>query len=165
MNDNKDSHRPAGLIWLLIYQWILVVIALFYSWDVIETIAKEGGSTTPVELFLLLVAMLVLACWGIAMAVASIGIIRRSPRGFLIGIICHLLLEIPGLSLMLYFGFAYVFLSFSDHESRAWAPLVGLFALMWLPFVLISGWAFFYLRRLRKSLLAQGPQNVAGLMP
>src|SRR4051794_18557898 len=68
------------------------------------------------------------------------------------GTICHLLLEIPGLvgligfcslGILPYLG--------ASKEARAWAPLFLLFALMWLPFVLISGWAFFYLRRLRKS--------------
>ncbi len=164
MNDNKDGNRPVGLVWLLIYQCILGVIALALgSAAMVEVLITPEDELLP-EL-LAVVGWPVLACWGIAMGVASIGIIRRSPRGFLIGIICHLLLLIPSLSLMVYLGFSYVYMSFGDSESRGWAPLVGLFALMCLPFVLISGWAFFYLRRLRKSLLAQGPQNVAGLMP
>src|SRR5260370_14315644 len=116
MNDNKDGNRPVGLVWLLIYQCILGVIALALgSAAMVEVLITPEDELLP-EL-LAVVGWPVLACWGIAMGVASIGIIRRSPRGFLIGIICHLLLLIPSLSLMVYLGFSYVYMSFGDSES------------------------------------------------
>jgi hypothetical protein len=165
MNENKDSNRPVGLVWLLIYQCILGVIALALG----SAAMVEVLITPEVELLPELLAVIgwpVLACWGIAMGVASVGIMRRRPRGFLLGMICHLLFEILALPLLLYLGFGGIFGALSDDSwIRGFAVLFLICALAWLPFVLISGWAFFYLRRLRKSLLAQGPQNVAGLMP
>jgi hypothetical protein len=147
MNENKDRRLPTGLIWLLVYQWILVLGSLGYS----SVAAVVIVSNTPGwQGALGLCALLILASWGIAMAAASIGIMRRRSRGPVLGMICHLLLEIPGLPAVLFFGCMYVLLSFSPSESsRAWAELPLIFALMWLPFVLTSGWAFFYLRRLR----------------
>ncbi|SRR6266852_5254975 len=163
MNENKDSHQPVGLVLLLIYQWLLVMGSLACVGVAIVTTWRDWR-IDRLEDYL---SALVLACWGIALAVASIGITRRRPRGFLLGMICHLILEIPALPMMLFvFGtsvYSLLFGSSGFERGLAWVFL--LCALVWLPFVLISGWAFFYLRRLRKSLLAQGPQNVAGLMP
>jgi hypothetical protein len=146
VNENKDSSLPTRLTWLLIYQWILVLVSLYFvvtSWRLFLTYPEYG----------FVLQILVLACWATAISYASVGMARRSPRGLLVGMICHLLLEIPALPIMLYYGF----ISFqpsiwSDSGSRGWNPLFLLFALMWLPFVVLSAWAFFYLRKLRRRL-------------
>ena len=135
---NENSNRlPAGLIWLLIYQWILVLVSLYFivTFGVLFFAYREYG-------FVLYI--LVLVCWGTAISYASVRMTRRSPRGFLVGMICHLLLEILGMVMLVAF-FA---------MGVGWDPFFLIFALMWLPFVMISGWGFFYLRALRKSLLS-----------
>jgi hypothetical protein len=141
MNENRDSRLPAGLIWLLIYQGLLVLVGVYFivTFGILFVTYQEYG-------FVLYI--LVLVCWGTAISYASVGMIRRRPRAFLVGMICHLLLEIPAVPLMLLFGFMGLF-----WEGKG-EPLFLGFALMWLPFVLISGWGFFYLRTLRKSLLS-----------
>ncbi len=165
MTDNKDNHQPAGLFFLEFYQWFLVLIALGYS-SAVTVFLATGEWKHLGEQLVFLGINLVPACWGIAMAIASNGIKRRSPRGFVLGMICHLILEIPALVMILMFLFGGGVNSLGEGGvGGAFASLGLLCALVLLPFVLISGWAFFYLRRLRKSLLAQGPQNVAGLMP
>jgi hypothetical protein len=151
MNENRASRLPTGLMWLLIYQWILVLVSLGFdcNFAVILGVWGPGESLRPEDVIGLWCEFLVFACWGTAMAFASVGIVRRSPRGFLMGIICHLLLAIPGLLLL--FGSIYLV---SLRIPGDIGPGVCLFfALMWLPFALISAWAFFYLRRLRKRLL------------
>jgi len=160
MNENKDSRRPVGLVLLLIYQWILVMGSLTYAAtvEIWTNPPRDWGDWLAVVFFL------VLACWGIAMGVASVGIMRRSPRGFLVGMICHLLLEILALPQMLFLGFLGIVgalsepaQGFGEISQIAETITAILFALICLPFVLISGWAFFYLRKLRKSLFAQIP--------
>ena len=149
MNENRKSRLPTGLIWLLIYQWILVLVGLYFilTFGVLSIDSGEYG-------FVLYIV--VLAGWGTAMSSASVGITRRSPRAFLLGMICHLLLEILGLvGLIGFCSVGVLSLLGGSNEARAWAPMFLLFALMWLPFVLISGWGFFYLRRLRKSIFSQ----------
>jgi hypothetical protein len=146
-SDSRDSRLSARLIGLLIYQWILVTIALAYS--AAGTVAVWGEQEPLVPLL----ALLVLACWGTAMGVAALGVRRRRPREILLGMVCHLLLAIPGGLAIGTLGFMFVATSLnSSHDARAWAPLFLLFALMWLPFVLLSAWAFFYLRRLRAAV-------------
>jgi len=134
MNADRKIRLGLGLILLLIYQWILVLISL--------------------ASFTLIIPPL----WGIAMGFASVEIMRRRPRGFLIGMICHLLLEVVGwlIVLPIVAMFVRVFMDnsldkSSSAESRGWAGLVMMFALMWLPFLSLSAWAYFYLRRLRKN--------------
>jgi hypothetical protein len=160
MNEDRDNRLPTGLIWLLIYQGILVLVSLCYV--VVLFIELYGdlygrlGSVISIADFTLgVLAFLVLAGWGTAMASASVGMIRRSPRGFLVGMICHLLVAI--LSMVGLIGFCsmgVLSLLSATNEARGFAPLFLLFALMWSPFALFSGWGFFYLRRLRKSLSA-----------
>ncbi len=151
MNETRDDRLPAGLIGVLVYQWLLVLGSLGYVG--IAAVVLLGNLPPDWDLVLGLVGVSILAAWGSALACALIGIMRRSPQGYRLGMICHLLLEVPGLPAVLLFGGAFAVLLLGNRESRAWAPLPLLFALMWLPFVLISGWAFFYLRRLRQSLL------------
>jgi len=149
---NRDSLLPIGLGWLLIYQWILAFCSLaFFSAKMVEIWTqppRDWGHWAELSAFL------ILACWGIAMAVASVGIMKRRPRGFLVGMICHLLLEIIALPVMLFLGIDGL-IWISDHGfAGALAGLFLIFALMCLPFVLISGWGFFYLRRLSKRLFS-----------
>jgi hypothetical protein len=149
MNENRDNRRLPGLIWLLIYQWILVLVILYFIVTFGMLFITHGD-------YAFVLYILVLSCWGTALIFASVGMVIRSPRGFLVGMICHLLLEIPGLFAVLGFGFMIILSSLSaDPEERGLASMFLLFALMWLPFVLISGWGFLYLRRLRKSLLTE----------
>ncbi len=150
MNEERASRVPTGLIWLLIYQWILVLVAVCMVCGAIASI--PGAKVTATEALLGSFELLVLACWGTAMVFASVGMVRRSRRGFLLGMICHVLLGI--LALVGVLIFVCLWFSFSRSESGQWVwdPFFLIFALMWLPFALISAWAFFYLRRLRKRL-------------
>lgn len=154
MTENKDSRLPTGLIWLLIYQWLLVVASLGYSGAAVVGLCDI--LSRPFAAFDVVVvssAILVLAGWAVVMIFASVGIRRRSPRGYLLGMIGHLLLGIPALLGALGFGSMYLLSSVSaSKDTRAWAPLFLIFALMWLPLVLLSAWGFFYLRRVCKSL-------------
>ena len=85
------------------------------------------------------------------MVYASRGMARRTRRPFLYGMICHLLLAILAWMGVVALIFIWFQTSWSDSGSWVWDPLFLIFALMWLPFALISSWAFFYLRTLRKS--------------
>jgi hypothetical protein len=146
-NENRCSRLPTALIWLLVYQWMLVVAAAAMACNV-----AIMGFVLKLELMDRLLGwleFLVLAGWGTAMGFASVGMARRRPRAFLVGMICHLLLEIPGLVGVVGFTILWLQTSRSDSGAWVWDPFFLIFALMWLPFVLISAWAFFYLRRLR----------------
>ena len=152
MNENSKIRLPTGLIWLLIYQWTLVLGSLgcvLYTivenlHDVVEywPASIRWGKGVVASSF----GLLVLTCWGTAMFFASVEMHRQSPRGFLLGMICHLLLAIPGVLGVLFFGFFYL------RDTSGWAILMLICGLMCLPFALFNSWAFFYLRRLRKSL-------------
>ena len=148
MNERNDNRLPAGLIWLLIFQWLLVLVSLSYAVGFAAVIFinyREAG---------LIFYILVLAPWGAAMAYASVQMTGRRPRGFLVGMICHLLLAILSNAALATFAIMGVLSLAGSHEGKAWAPLFLLFALMWSPVALFSSWGFFYLRRLRKDLLA-----------
>jgi hypothetical protein len=144
-----ENRRPTGLIFLLIYQWILVLIALgttifVASWFRLEC-TLEGGIGC--------VFLVVPSCFGTAMAVASIGIICRKSWAFLLGMICHLVLEVIGWSfvLILLGTPAYIQMTTSDRWSRSVADLYVVFAIMCLPLNVPSAWAFLYLRRRRTA--------------
>jgi hypothetical protein len=163
MNQEQKSQHPSsrkeynlweshGLAWLLIYQWILVMGSLAYAAAAMGALWTE--SHRDPSYWWAVVSLLVLACWAIAMAIASVGIMSQRPRGFLVGMICHLLLEMLALPVMLFLGIGGL-IGISQHGwAGAMAELFLIFALMWLPFVLISGCGFYYLRRLRKRLLS-----------
>src|SRR5213080_2896758 len=102
INEIRDRRLPTSLIGLLVYQWLLVTIALAYSAAATVVVWGEREPVLP------LLALLVLAGWGVAMGVAALGIRRRSPRGMFLGMVCHLLLAIPGVLLMGTFGFMFV---------------------------------------------------------
>lgn len=140
MNERNDNRLPAGLIWLLTYHGIIVLIGLCYlvAAVVILITDRDYGAV---------LVILVLTCWTTAMSYASVGMMRKRLRGLLVGMICHLILAIlssVGLATFATLGIL----------SKDFAPLFLLFALMWSPFALFSSWAFFYLRSLRKDLLA-----------
>ena len=143
--DSPDQRLPTALIWLLVYQWILVLVALYFC-CVFLSIMRFGPKVDAADTAFGCLELLAVGCWGTAMGIASVGIARRSPREFLLGMICHLLIEIPGVPIML----AFFVMSLASRLE----PLFLVFGLMWLPFVLISAWAFYYLRRLRKQLLS-----------
>ncbi len=141
MNENTESRLLIGVIFLLIYQTILGVGSL---WP-LPVGLERGLWTFPV-----------MGGCGLALILVSVGMARRSPRAFLVGMICHLLLAIPAFVAVLVFGYGGVSGLLSEEGAgSAWAPLILLLALMCLPFALISGWAYFYLRRLRNRLLSQ----------
>ena len=152
-NANRDSRLPTALICLLVYQWILVVVVVALGCNIATM--GSGLKLEFTDRLLGWLELLLLACWGTAMVFASVGMVRRRPRAFLVGMICHLLLEVPGLLGVFGFAFLWFQTSWSDSGSWVWDPFFLLFALMWLPFVVISAWAFFYLRRLRRSLFWQ----------
>jgi hypothetical protein len=70
--------------------------------------------------------------------------------------ICHLLIAVSSSAGLATFAILGVlpYLLGGSKDAKAWSPLFLLFALMWSPFALFSSWGFFYLRRLRKDLLA-----------
>ena len=74
ISENRGSHLSAGLIGLLVYQWLLVLIALGYSIAATLAVWDEPNPLIP------LIALFILACWGIALGLASMGIMRRNPR-------------------------------------------------------------------------------------
>jgi|GEM_PF-6097606 hypothetical protein len=144
MHEDRDNRLPAGLIWLLIYQGILVLVSLCYAvaffLEIYDDLFRRVGRFNIADFTLGLLYVLVLASWETAMAFASVGMTRRSPRGFLVGMICHLLVAI--LSMVGLSGFCCmgVLSSLSaTNEARGFAPLFLLFALMWLPTLLASG--------------------------
>jgi len=149
MNERNDNRLPAGLIWLLIYHWIIVLIGLCYlvAFVVFLITDREYGGA--------LLGILVLTCWTTAMSYASAGMMRKRLRGLLVGMICHLILAILSNAALANCAIVGVYLLSGSHDEKAWAPLPLLFALMWSPFALFSSWGFFYLRRLRKDLLAE----------
>ncbi len=145
MNERNDGRLTAGLIWLLIYNLILALIGLGYLVAAVVILITDGEyGAVPV--------ILVLTCWIPAMSHASVGMMRKKPRGLRAGMICHLLLAILSNVGLVTFAFLGVMclLDRSD-EAEAWAPLFLLFALMWSPFALVSSWGFFYLRRLHND--------------
>jgi hypothetical protein len=152
MNEKKQSHWSVDLVLLLIYQWILAIGTLACAGAGVAELWTE--SHRDLSHWLDVVFILVLACWGIAMAVASWGIMRRKSRGFFLGMMCHLVVEILAMPFMLFLGFVGIVGVFSDHGLGGFGGMFLIFALMWLPFVLISGCGFLYLRKLRKGLLA-----------
>lgn len=152
MNEDKHSRLPVGLNWLLIYQWILILVSLCYALAFVVDFINGGGFSIA-EFTVGVLVILVLAGWATAMAYASVGMTRRRPRGFLVGMICHLIVAILSVVGFIGIGSVGMFsLRSASHEARGFAQLFLLFALMWLPTLLISGWGFFYLQRLRKSL-------------
>jgi len=160
--ENRDSRLPTGLAWLLIYQWILVLVVVVSLGFSTATVLQEWKSgitliqSDSFVFFVFSVEFLVLACWGTAMGFASVGMVRRPPQRSLLGMICHLLITIPVLTAQAGSG---LLLMTSDVgtsvEPRWWVKVLPAFyALMWLPSALISAWGFFYLRRLRKRLFS-----------
>jgi hypothetical protein len=153
MNEDRDNRLPASPIWFLIYQWILVLLSLCYAGiSVVELFDPQGGVSIA-EFTVGILVILVLASWGTAIAFASVGMRRKSPRGLLARMICHLIVAILSMVGFITFCSLGVLSLFSaSHEARGFAPMFLLFALMWLPTMLVSGWGFFCLRRLRMSL-------------
>jgi hypothetical protein len=147
----KDKRLPAGLIGLLIYQGLAVVSAVGMG-CIVARMTFQVKTGLPDMLFgLLMVA--VLFGWGATMGVVSEGMTRRSSRAFLVGIVCHVLLEITALIFMFSFLVLWWVTGWNEHGTWVWDPFFLIFAGMWSPFVLISAWAIFYLRKLRRSLL------------
>lgn len=152
MSERNDNRLPAGLIWLLIYHWIIVLIGLGYLVAAVVILFEATTDRDYVAVLGAALSVLVLTCWTTAMSYAAVGMMRKRPRGLLVGMICHLILAIlsnVGLGTFCCMGV----LSWPS-RSHGWADLLLLFALMWSPFALFSSWGFFYLRRLRKDLLA-----------
>jgi hypothetical protein len=126
--------RLVGLILMLIYQAFLVLFTFYF------VVSFLSHDYLPVYGFVPVCSL----CWGAAMTYASIGMIMRSPQAFLVGMICHALLEMIGTVLTCLYSMAAV----ATHETE-----YLVIALMWLPFLLISGWGFFFLGSLRQRLL------------
>ncbi len=142
----RMKRLPVGLTLLLVYQGFLVLASLFYGGAGV-LVALDWGAYG-----FLWWALVFVAC-GVAITWASVGMARRRSWGFLVGMICHLLLGILGL---VWLGFGYLVCLphiASSNAAADWAPTFLLFTLTWLP-VLVSGWGFFYLRRLGKSLFS-----------
>src|SRR5579884_109986 len=148
MNERNDNRLPAGLIWLLVFQWLLVLVSLSYAVGFAAVIFMNYRE------YPLIFYILVLAPWGAAMAYSSVQMTRRRPRGFTVGMICHLILAILSNAALATFAIMGVLALGGSREAKGFAPLLLLFALMWSPFALFSSWALFYLRRLRNDLLA-----------
>lgn len=160
MNENRKSRLPTGLLCLLVFQWILVLVSLGYSvagtlaFGILPDVGSKNMSSI-VESFLFSFVLLVLAGWGLAMGYASIGIVRRSSQGFRIGMICHLLLGVVGWAFVLFLVGLWALIRIHSGGQGGMEDLFLLFAFMWLPILLPSAWAYFYLRRLRKNMFFQ----------
>ncbi len=141
MNERGENRLPTGLKWVLIYQWILVVIGVFF----ILTYVRLFFAYNEIAFISYVV---VLAGGALAISIASVGMMRRSQRAVVLGMICHLLLAVLSLVGLIGFFVVGVLASSGGHEGKAMYPLFLMFALMWSPFILISGWAFRYLRDL-----------------
>ena len=103
------------------------------------------------------IAPLFVLPWGTVVGFASVAIVMRRRGGFALAMICHLLLAIPGLALLFVLGVsAFWCLGAAARETQSFAALWFLLFLVLLPFVVISGWAFFYLRKIRKCLVTIG---------
>ncbi len=142
MNEHVENRWPTGLKWLLVYQFILVVISVYFILTYVTLFIAYKETA-----FMLYVA--IIACAALAISIASVGMMRRSHRAVVLGMICHLLIAV--LSVVGLIGFFLVGLLASSqggHEGKAMFPMFLMFALMWSPFILISGWAFRYLRDL-----------------
>ena len=140
MNPESGIRLGLGLVGLLLYQWMLALGSVGYSCaaGVVVLSLPDWDLTTGLALFILLI----LACWGIAIGFASVEISRRRSRGLLVGMICHLILEVIGLPFMLVLVGLYfsVLLTVTTTLARGWRAY--LCSRLWLPFVLISAWAF-----------------------
>lgn len=154
MNKRNDERVPAGLIWLLIYHWIIVLIGLGYLVASVVILITEITDRDYVAVLGAVLSISVLTCWMTAMSYAAVGMMRKRRCGLLVGMICHVILAILSSAALATFAIMGVLSLGGSHDAKAWAPLMLLFALMWSPFALFSSWAFFYLRRLRKDLLA-----------
>jgi hypothetical protein len=139
-NAHRQGHLPTALIGLLAYQWVLAIVVVTLGCNMATM--GFGLNLALADRLLGWVELAVLACWGTAIVFASVGMARRRPRAFVMGMVCHLLLALLGLVCLIVFTFA----------GWSFDPFFLFFALMWLPFVTISVWAFFYLRRLRTRL-------------
>lgn len=142
MNEHRENRLPMGLKWLLAYQFILVVISVFFILNYVGLFIAYNEAA-----FMLYVV--IITCGALAMSIASIGMMRRSHRAVVLGMVCHLILAV--LSVIGLIGFFVVGLLASSeggHEGKAMLPLFLMFALMWSPFIVISGWGFRYLRDL-----------------
>jgi hypothetical protein len=91
MNERTDKRLPVGLIWLLIYHWIIVLICLGYLVAAVVILITDRDYVAVLGAVL---SILVLTCWTTAMVYASVGMVRKMRRGLLVGMICHLLLAI-----------------------------------------------------------------------
>lgn len=154
MNENRWRRLPASLIGLLTYQWFLALGSLGYS--VVFAMAIPDPSLEDALEFLFL---FIVACWGSAMAVASIRIPMGSSRGCLLGTGCHIILVIAGLSLMLFV----FYLSRSNVASLMpgrnmpfrgviQVRILAILALGWTPIIPLSVWGIRVLHRRRMSL-------------
>lgn len=156
MTERADIASPFGLVLLLFYHGLLVLVCVGFGYNFAGMLGLWGDGTalTASDAVIMRLELLALTFWTSALAFASVGMVRRKPVGFLVGMICQAILLVVGLIGMLSLGFAFVASSLGGNDSRAWAPLFLIFALMWLPFVLFSAWAFSYLRRFRRGLLS-----------
>jgi hypothetical protein len=158
MNEASDDRLSVGIKWLLVYQGLIFLASLYLTVLYGYALVRGWPSSASREIPLVVLFILLLVGWGMAVAYASVVMARRRARGLLVGMICHLLLGILALVLLMVYGSVGVLgclsKDYPGNEAKTWAPLLLFFGLMWLPFVLISGWGFFYLRRLRKSLLS-----------
>jgi hypothetical protein len=144
-----EGRLPTGVIFLLIYQWFVVLVSLGLTIFVGSVFTLEYTRDGAIGCILLVVP----SCLGTAMAIASIQIITHRSRGFLFSMICHAVLEVIGWSvvLLLLGTRAYVQATDGDRQNRGMAIIYVVFAFMVLPLNLPSAWAFFYLRRQRKN--------------
>jgi hypothetical protein len=145
-----DGRLPVGFYCLLVYHGLLVVIGLKYILDQVLVLETYGFSSET------LCMILSSAVWTAALVYASVAMVMRQPQGFLVGMICHFLLW----ALAMYVFIQFSVLGFVEANFflgggvLGLAEFVALLGLISLPFILLSGGGFFYLRRLRKSLLS-----------
>lgn len=150
MNENSDHRVGPGLVWLLLYQCILALLLGAEGYN----FATEGAGAGLSLADRLLGWLASVLCVGGALAIvwASVGMLRRRPRAYLVSMICHLLGAIIAMSGVIACGIVFIVADRGGHEEKAWAPMFLLFALLWLPVAVLACWAFVYVRRLRTRL-------------
>src|SRR5262245_6297798 len=144
MVEPNDNRSLAGMKWVQLYQWILIAVSVYFIVQYVQLMIAYDDLGFLMYIVPLTIAAMVLI-W------TSLGMLSRNQRAFFIAMTCHLLVAIvAGIGLICFLGIGLIS-SGSGHDAAAWSPMFFLFALMWLPLVLISGAVFYYLHKVSEQ--------------
>jgi hypothetical protein len=144
MVEPNDNRSLAEMKWVQLCQWILIAVCIYFIVRFVQLMIAYDDLGFLMYIVPLTIAALLLI-W------TSIGMLRRNPRAFFVAMICHLLVTIvAAIGLICFLGIG-LFSSVGGHDAAAWSSMFFLFALMWLPFVLISGGVSYYLHKVTEQ--------------